>query len=239
MSKEEFNNWHEKRNVDIDLDTPWHKFFLQQIEKIDLENKRILEIGCGRGGFAIFFHEKYEDKFKEYLAADFSDSAIAMGKEYAHNQNLKNIQFELQDIQNIKHDDNSFDIVISFETVEHVPNCRKAINELFRVLKPGGKLILTTPNYMGFFGLYRIYLRLTGRKWTEVGQPINRFVMIPRTLFWLKSSGFKVKHFESEIISFPWFGKRKVYHLKWKKPRFIFKWFGLQSFFICEKPKGF
>lgn len=235
MSKIEFNQWHEGRTVDLDLNTPWHKFFIEHISDIELSDKRVLEIGCGRGGFAVYFHEQYGSKYKEYIAADFSESAIEMGAKFAIDRGLNKIKFELQDIQNIIHDNNRFDLVISFETIEHVPNCKKAIDELYRVLKPGGQLILTTPNYMGFFGLYRVYLRLTGRKWTEVGQPINRFVMIPRTLYWLKSSGFKVEYFESEIISFPWFGKRKVYHLNWKKPRFIFKWFGLQSFFICKK----
>ena len=64
------------------------------------------------------------------------------------------------DIQHIAHPDASFDTVISCETIEHVPDAALAVRELSRVLTPGGRLFLTTPNYLGATGLYGGYLRL-------------------------------------------------------------------------------
>ena len=89
---------------------------------------------------------------------------------------------ETGDIQAIAHADASFDTVVSCETIEHVPDPVKAVSELARVLRPGGRLFLTTPNYLGSLGLYRAYLRLRGRRFTEVGQPINQLTLLPRTL---------------------------------------------------------
>ena len=89
------------------------------------------------------------------------------------------MKWETGDIQAIAHPAASFDTVFSCETIEHVPDPRQAIRELARVLCPGGRLFLTCPNYLGLMGLYRGYLRLTGRRYREEGQPINQFLILP------------------------------------------------------------
>ena len=50
------------------------------------------------------------------------------------------------DATDLKFDNNYFDIVIAKEIIEHLPDAKKAIRETFRVLKPGGVLIVTSPN---------------------------------------------------------------------------------------------
>lgn len=65
----------------------------------------------------------------DYLSADL-ESPLAMVK---------------MDITDIRHNDNSFDIVVCCHVLEHIPNDRKAMSELYRVLKPGGWAILQVP----------------------------------------------------------------------------------------------
>jgi 2-polyprenyl-3-methyl-5-hydroxy-6-metoxy-1,4-benzoquinol methylase len=226
-----YDNWHDILPVDVEIDTPWHKFVRKKLlNSGSLDNKKILEIGCGRGGFALYL-SSISGPHTEIVAADFSQAAVDKGKAFARSQDISNITWTQADIQKIPFPDEYFDIVISCETIEHVPNPLQGVRELARVLKKGGSLILTTPNYLGLFGIYRGYLRLTGRKWTEMGQPINNFTMIPRTLRWLKKSGIKVKFFDSEIISMPFPGKNKVKYFNFRNPRWFWKWFGLQSYF--------
>jgi ubiquinone/menaquinone biosynthesis C-methylase UbiE len=230
-----FNEWHKQRTIDIDINTPWHKFVSEKIDKLDLTGKIILEIGCGRGGFACYMATKYAGKFDKYIAADFSDVAVQMGKLYSEKSNIKGIVWTVQDIMNIDFPDNYFDIVISCETIEHVAEPKLAIKELYRVTKPKGILFLTTPNYGNFYGLYRVYLRLTGRKWTEVGQPINKFVIFDKTKLWLKNVGYQIDFCNSVNISYPSpFYKRDV-KLNWKKPLWIVKRLGINSFFQATK----
>ena len=232
-SNEDFNKWHSERGIDFCVDTPWHRFFINNIKEFISKEDKILEIGCGRGGFAFYFSKTYNNQFAEYEAADFSVSALDMAKKHQFEEGIGNINFSVKDIQNIDFPNNYFDKIICFETIEHVPNPKKAVKELHRVLKPGGHMVLTTPNYLNFYGAYRIFLRLTGRRWTEVDQPINKFVMLPKTLLWLKSANFKVLKYASSEYSIPWLNK-KVYHFKFK-PAMWNKYFGLQSFFLCKK----
>src|SRR5262249_27760351 len=93
------------------------------------------------------------------------------------------------------------DTVISCETIEHVPDPSRAVAELAQVLKPGGRLFLTTPNYFGPFGLYRAYLRLRRRRFTEVGQPINQLTLLPRTLRWIRRAGLIAKEVADRAIT--------------------------------------
>lgn len=52
------------------------------------------------------------------------------------------------DIQNMPLPSQSFDTVLSFEVIEHVPDPRKALAEIYRILKPGGKLVMSVPHLM-------------------------------------------------------------------------------------------
>lgn len=54
------------------------------------------------------------------------------------------VKIEDVDIQAIPHDDHSFDYITSVSTIEHVSDPHKALAEMYRCLKPGGKLLLTT-----------------------------------------------------------------------------------------------
>jgi hypothetical protein len=60
------------------------------------------------------------------------------------------------------------------------------------VLKPGGRLFLTTPNYLSVTGVHRAYRELTGRPYTEGGQPHNNLTMLPRTRRWVRRAGLRV-----------------------------------------------
>jgi len=56
-------------------------------------------------------------------------------------------------------EDNFFDVIISFETIEHIQNLSLAVKEMYRVLKPNGKLIITCPNRLFPFENHGINLK--------------------------------------------------------------------------------
>lgn len=234
-SKDAYDTWHDQLEVDDDASSPWHLLIKQYLNlERDVTGKRVLEIGCGRGGFSCWL-ARQPARPSEVVAADFSTTAIQKARAYAEAQGLTDITWTVSDIQSINYPDESFDTVISCETVEHVPDPKKAILELARVLKPGGRLFLTTPNYLGTLGLYRIYLRMCGRVFTEVGQPINNFMLLPLTRKWIARAGLKIEAVDAVGHYLPFPGRPPIELPKLNNPRLLMRWFALHSMLVGEK----
>lgn len=234
-SRQAYEDWHERYEVDSDADTPWHKLIVKHFQPArDLIGKRVLEIGCGRGGFSCWL-AKQAERPAQIIAADFASAAVQKGRAFAIEHKLSDITWEVADVQNIAHPDATFDTVISCETIEHVPSPRRGLSELARVLRPGGRLFLTTPNYLGPLGLYRMYLRLRGRRFTEEGQPINNFLMLPLTRLWVARTGLKVQTVAAtgHYLLLP--GAPPVEMPKLNNPEKIMRWVAHHSLIIAEK----
>jgi 2-polyprenyl-3-methyl-5-hydroxy-6-metoxy-1,4-benzoquinol methylase len=232
-----YDEWHGSLAVDHLADTPWHRLVRIHLSgSADLAGKRVLEIGCGRGGFACWLASQ-EASPGEMIAADFSPSAVQKGKRFAAEKGLAQIRWEVMDIENIAHQNESFDTVISCETIEHVPDPQKAVRELSRILKPGGRLFLTTPNYMGLPGLHRLYVGLTGRTYREEGQPINNFMLLPRTRRMVVRAGLHVKVVDAIGHYLPFPGRPPIEMRALNNPRFLMRWTGMHSLTIGEKPR--
>jgi ubiquinone/menaquinone biosynthesis C-methylase UbiE len=224
-----YDAWHAKHDVDDGVSTPWHRQAASMLKVgTDIRGKRVLEIGCGRGGFAGWLERQGAD----LLAADFSDEALRQARAHFAGSS---IQWMVQDIQRLTLEDNSFDTVISCETVEHVPDPRRVIQELARVLRPGGILVLTCPNYLGPMGLYRAYMRLTGRRFTEEGQPINQLTLAPRTFYWLRLSGLSVEAYGAQGHYLPVPGRPPIRALPLDRIS-VLSPFALHSAFRARKP---
>ncbi len=93
----------------------------------------------------------------------------------------------------ISHYADSFDVVISSETIEHVPDLQAAVGEMARECRPGGLLYLTTPNYLNLMGLYEVYAALRKRKFeSELAQPLDRRYIFPQVRGFLRRAGWEI-----------------------------------------------
>ena len=123
----------------ITSDNPIHQRLLQAYYLAkDYIQGDVLEIGCGEGrGLALL-----APNATSYTALDKIGEVIErLGKQYP---NVKFIQTNIPPLKDLK--DNSFDVVISFQVIEHIRKDKAYLKEIHRVLKPGGKAIITTPN---------------------------------------------------------------------------------------------
>jgi len=111
----------------------------------------ILDIACGQG----YIVERLEMLgFSNLHAADISRENFKLNKKQFH--------FRCVDAnEKLPYTTNSFDVVISSETIEHLENPRQFIREIQRILKPGGQFILTTPSVESIVS--RLYFLCTGR----------------------------------------------------------------------------
>jgi len=100
-------------------------------------NYKILEIGCGIGSVV------YELSRQGYDIAgiDISNKAIAYGRE-----KYQDIQLDVQPAEALGYEDESFDVVLSFDLFEHIAKIDRHVSEVSRVLRPGGYYLFQTPN---------------------------------------------------------------------------------------------
>lgn len=228
MKKVGYNVWHQLHLEDDDISTPWYSFVLENIAFQNLTKKRILEIGCGRGGFANFLAKKLPSSNKIF-ACDYSSSAIEIGRKKC---GVNNIEWKQENIMEISFPEASFDMVISCETIEHITNPSKAVKELYRILKPGGTLILTCPNYFNLFGIWCIYRWLIGKPFTEGGQPYVNYLLAPQTFMSLKRVGFKIEKFKTIDLVLP---ARIPKHFYKKEMPKLLRFFGHRTFYLAKK----
>ncbi len=108
------------------------------------ENDRILELGCGNGSM---WTDHALPAGAELILTDFSEGMLASAQ--ANVGVRDGISFRQADIQQIPYADESFDAVIANMMLYHVPDLRKALSEVLRVLKPGGIFYCATSGTNG------------------------------------------------------------------------------------------
>jgi len=108
---------------------------------------KILDLGSGTGAV---LNELQTHGWA--VGVDFSPHALAFSKE-------RGLQLLVQgDAEHLPFLDASFDVVVTLDTIEHVRNDARAITEVFRVLKPGGILIMNVPAYRWLWGPHDVAL---------------------------------------------------------------------------------
>jgi len=105
-----------------------------------VSNKIVLDVACGPGYGSYFLLGRGAS---QVIGGDIYPPAIEVAKK---NFRKSGIDFFLLDATVIPFADESFDIVVSLETIEHLEQYRQYLTEVQRVLKPGGIFVCSTPN---------------------------------------------------------------------------------------------
>ena len=104
--------------------------------------QNIIDVGCGIGGSTLHLAQKFGSRA---TGITLSPVQASRAKERAAEAGLDNrVQFEVANALEMPFEDNSFDLVWSLESGEHMPDKTKFLQECYRVLKPGGKMIFAT-----------------------------------------------------------------------------------------------
>lgn len=230
-----YDEWHLHPPIDRDASAPWHVLVKAYLAAAPFAGGDSLEIGCGRGELSAWLANSLP-RAGRHVAADFSITAMQRAREVLRVQDAHDVSCSIADIQALPFHHDSFDLVVSCETVEHLPDPARAVRELSRVLRHGGRLVLTTPNYLGPIGMYRGYMRLTGRRYTETGQPVNRFVMWPRTWQWFRRAGLSVIYATGAGHYVPVPGRPPIRCRLPDRAAWFTRWFALHSLIVGRKP---
>lgn len=113
------------------------------IDPIEDAEAKVLDVGCGFGGTSRYLAKKLGPK-ASVTGITLSPRQVERGTELAVEQGVPNAKFQVTNALDMTFADNSFDIVWACESGEHMPDKEQYINEMMRVLKPGGKFVMAT-----------------------------------------------------------------------------------------------
>ena len=148
------------RFLSAGIDVYWRKKAIKEL--LAINPQQILDVATGTGDVAIMM-TKYLSP-KKITGIDISEGMLDFGKQKIAKLHLENmIELQTGDSEAIHFPDNSFDAITVAFGVRNFENLEKGLQEMLRVLKPGGKLIIlefSKPKQFLFKGFYNFYMKI-------------------------------------------------------------------------------
>ncbi|MFC1687937.1 class I SAM-dependent methyltransferase [Patescibacteria group bacterium] len=214
----------------------WSRFhILKKIIKKTSGN--ILVVGCGSQKEMSILPSSAEG-----YGIDISKRAV----EYARKE-FPRYDIRVADASHLPFGDSFFTTIVCSEVIEHVENADEAMSEFARALEPKGTLVLTTPNWWSWYGIFRLFGELIMRKpLTSDNQPIDHW-STPHAMRKKIQQHFTVEKFRGFWYYLP-FGKGHIQIpsvctipivvILWPIElllRILLPWFGHSMIFVCKK----
>ena len=160
--------------------------------------KKILDIGCFTG----YLMERLKEKNNEVYGVDISQKAVSNAKK-------KGLTVSQGDVEKgLKFKDNTFDVIVMGEIIEHVFDTDKVIREIRRMLKSEGSVVITTPNIACLNR--RLRLLLGENPYIDIGVLNDdnkttasghiRYFTFANLKILLERNGFKVREYTSDVF---------------------------------------
>lgn len=108
--------------------------------------RRIYDAGCGFGQYSYFCATRFPHS--SIYGVDVKSEQIEDCTRFFRNSGLTNAQFAVEDLTQPQHE-NEFDLAISVDVMEHIPDDIGVFRNLYRSLRSGGKLLVNTPSDLG------------------------------------------------------------------------------------------
>lgn len=128
-------------------DTPlgfWDKYGARTVERLSLEmGCNVLDAACGTGASAIPAARSVGAEGR-VTGVDLSENPLELARCKARKLNLHNADFINADMENLNFADGEFDAVVCVFGIFFVPDMERQVGELWRMVRPGGKLAITT-----------------------------------------------------------------------------------------------
>ena len=187
--------------LSLGIDILWRKKAIKMLK--DDQPKIILDIATGTGDFAI---EALALNPDQIIGVDISEGMLEVGKEKMKRKKIDHIiDMQMGDSEGLLFDDNKFDAVIVSFGVRNFENLKKGLKDMFRVLKPGGKVVIlefSKPSAFPFKQLYNFYFRYIlptigklvssdNAAYTYLPESVNAFPYGQQFLEILEESGFQ------------------------------------------------
>ena len=152
------------------MDIYWRKRALRELK--DIKPRTILDVATGTADLAIMAEKHlHPDKI---TGIDISEGMLELGRKKIAAAGFSNIELQKGDSEKINFPDNSFDAITVSFGVRNFENLGNGLREMYRVLKPEGKLIVlefSKPKATAFKGIYKLYMNVVA---PGVGKMISK-----------------------------------------------------------------
>ncbi|MEA2092815.1 MAG: class I SAM-dependent methyltransferase [Patescibacteria group bacterium] len=125
------------KNEDTDFQKRFNELFYSQ----KVENKNVLDLGCGNGRYAEFFCRK---QAKKVVGTDFNDSMIDLANKRKKEKQLKQMEVIKADMNDMETKEGAFDFIFSYFSLVHAEDIEKVMSDLGRMLFVGGEILIAT-----------------------------------------------------------------------------------------------
>ena len=164
------------RFLSAGIDVKWRKKAIRQLKS--LAPKKILDVATGTADVAILTYQLL--KPEKIIGIDISEGMLDLGRKKIEKLQLnKKIELQSGDSEVIRFENDSFDAITVAFGVRNFQHLAKGLQEMHRVLKPGGKLVVlefskpTQPGFKLFYGFYMKWLLPSENYFPATGKPIN------------------------------------------------------------------
>ncbi|MEM1369020.1 MAG: class I SAM-dependent methyltransferase, partial [Cyanobacteria bacterium P01_H01_bin.15] len=145
----------------------WNRFGQKIVNRLALQTgDLVLDVCCGTGSSAIPAAH-IVGPTGQVLGVDLAESLLALAQEKVRSQNLNNIEFRCADFETLGFPNGSFDAIVCNFGIFFVPDMEAGLRELWRLLRPGGKLALTSWGKQIFEPANRNFLTVLESNWSE------------------------------------------------------------------------
>ncbi len=125
----------------------WHvKRELRKLLSTEHRPVRVYDAGSGFGQYSYYCAKKFPHC--SILAVDVKEEQIEDCRVFFQKAGLHNVCFEVEDLTQPNHE-NEFDVILSVDVMEHIPDDGRVFRNLHRALLPGGRLLVNTPSNLG------------------------------------------------------------------------------------------
>ena len=107
--------------------------------------EKVIELGCGPGFYSCGLAERFDEI--AVLGVDRSPNQLSWARDKRNTIGLKNCRFQSDNVLELSHADDSFDVLIASRLFTVLPNRRRAVAEMYRVLRPGGRCFIAEPRW--------------------------------------------------------------------------------------------
>lgn len=175
-------------------DSQWEAVFRQYAAQV-LHHcppaARVLDLGCGGGWSCKLFVEARPDLW--VIGCDLTCKPFLGGAAPVS----PDISFVEGDAMRLPFASSSFDVVASLAMLEHIPDAERALDEMVRILRPGGIVVVCGPNILSPLRLARLFVKgVVGRRFHPDGRPWNALALFLTLLRKMFSGGpnFQYRH---------------------------------------------